>query len=136
MFALLFDSDAKVMLAQYGGVLSSVDLSAVDRFVASFVAREGYVRSIYDLAAIEALAIPRSRLLERGRKLRMNPGQDRVFVVPQEDIYELYRDYAQEQVALGNGTMVLVRTRQEALRVLGLENPNFEPLVQGIPAAR
>ena len=69
------------MLTRYSGVFSSDDISSHDEFVAGFIAREGfYVRNIFDFTAVEAVAIPRPRLLERGRKLRTNPGQDRVVV--------------------------------------------------------
>ena len=130
MFTLLFATREKVMLTRYGGVFSSDDISALDEFVAGFIAREGfYVRSIFDFTAVRAVAIPRPRLLERGRKTRMNPGQDRVVVAPQQEIYNLYCDYAQGQLDIGNGKMMVVHTLAEALRLLGLSNPNFQPLM-------
>jgi hypothetical protein len=96
MFTILFEAREKVMLTRYSGVFSSEDISSLDEFVAGFIAREGiYVRNIFDFTAVEAVAIPRPRLLERGRKPRTNPGQDRVVVAPQHEIYELFRDYAQ-----------------------------------------
>ena len=128
MFTLFFEPRHRVMLTRYSVVLSSEDLETVDAFVAGFVAREGYVRSIYDLTDVKAFAIPRSKLLERGRKLRMNPGQDRVFVVPQPEIHELYREYAQAQLDVGNGELMTVQTLAEALRLLELHDPDFQPL--------
>jgi hypothetical protein len=59
----------------------------------------------------------------------MNPGQDRVFVVPQPEIHELYREYAQTQLDLGNGELMTVHTLPEALHLLGLYNPDFQPLM-------
>jgi hypothetical protein len=110
MFTLFFEAREKVMLTRYTGVLSSDDIAALDEFVRGFVAREGfYVRSIFDLTGVEVFAIPRPQLLKRGRKLRINPGQDRVFVAPQHEIYELYREYAQGQLDVGNGKMMVVR---------------------------
>jgi hypothetical protein len=58
----------------------------------------------------------------------MNPGQDRVFVVPQPQIREMYQDYAQVQRDIGNGEMVLVDTLTEALHRLRLRNPDFQPV--------
>src|SRR3954447_10104211 len=133
MFTLLFDPQSRVMLVQYGGVLSSEDIRSVDALVTSFVASEGYIRSIYDLTGIEAFAIPPSKLRQRGRKLRMNPGQDRVFVTPQDELYALYCDYAREQLELGNGEMKVVRQFQEALRLLKLKKPDFHPLTGASP---
>ncbi len=122
------------MLTRYSGVFSSDDISSHDEFVAGFIAREGiYVRNIFDFTAVEAVAIPRPRSLERGKKTRTNPGQDRIVVAPQHDIYELFRDYAQAQLDIGNGKMMVVRRFDEALRLLGLRNPNFQPLMRRAP---
>ena len=127
MFTLLFDGREKVMLTRYTGVLSSEDIAALDEYVRGFVAREGfYVRSIFDLTGVEVFAISRPKLLLRGRKLRINPGQDRVFVAPQHEIYELYRDDAQAQLDLGNGKMMVVKCLDEALRLLRLHDPDFQ----------
>jgi len=62
------------------------------------------------------------------RKPRMNPGQDRVFVAPQQEIREICRDYAQVQRDFGNGEMMVVQTMAEALLLLGLHNPDFQHL--------
>jgi hypothetical protein len=70
-------------------------------------------------------------LLERGKKTRANPGQDRIVVAPQHDIYELFRDYAQAQLDIGK--MMVVRRFDEALRLLGLRDPNFQPLMRRAP---
>ena len=125
---VLFEARDRVMLTRYRGLLSPETLATVDNFVASFVAQEGYFRNICDLSDVAIFAIPRSRLLERARKPRMNPGQDRVFVVPQPQIREIYHDYAQVRRDVGNGKMILVETLTEALRRLGLRNPDFRPV--------
>jgi hypothetical protein len=49
---------------------------------------------------------------------------------PQHEIYELYREYAQGQLDLGNGKMMVVERFEEALRLLGLREPNFQPLMR------
>ena len=75
MFTVLLEPRDKVMLIRYSGVLSAEDLSTLDAFVAGYVAREGYVRSIFDFTDVETFAIPRSRLVERGRKPRICSGR-------------------------------------------------------------
>jgi hypothetical protein len=131
MFTVFFEAREKVMLTRYTGVLSSDDIAALDEFVRGFVAREGfYVRSIFDLTGVEVFVIPRPQLLRRGRKLRINPGQDRVFVAPQHEIYELYRDYAQLQLEVGNGKAMVVKCLDEALRLLQLHDPDFQPVMR------
>jgi hypothetical protein len=130
MFKVLFESKARVMLVQYRGILSSDHIASVDGFVKRFVSSEGYIRSIYDLTSIEAFAVPRTKLSERGRKLRMNPGQDRAFVTPKDELYALYCDYAREQLELGHGEMKVVRQLREALKFMDLRKPDFQPLVE------
>ena len=118
MFTLFFEAREKV-------------IAALDEFVRGFVAREGfYVRSIFDLTGVEVFAIPRPQLFKRGRKLRINPGQDRVFVTPQHEIHELYREYAQGQLDISNGKMMVVKCLDEALRLLRLHDPDFQPVMR------
>jgi hypothetical protein len=112
-------------------VFSADDIASLDEYVAGFIAREGiYVRNIFDFTDVEAFGVSRPRLLERGRKLRTNPGQDRVVVAPQQYTYELFRDYAQAQLDIGNGTMMVVQRFEEALRLLRLHSPNFQLLMR------
>lgn len=126
MFMLLFEAQEKVLLVRYGGVLTSQDISTLDAVTLGIVAREGYVRSIFDCTDVKTVAIPRSSLAERARKLRMNPGKDRVTVAPQQEIYDLFRDYAQMQLDFGNGELMVVRTLAEAFELLGLFKPDFQ----------
>ena len=134
MFTLLFDAREKVMLTRFSGVFSADDIASLDKYVAGFVAREGtYVRNIFDFTDVEAFGVSRPRLLERGRKLRTNPGQDRVVVAPQQYTYELFREYAQAQLDIGNGAMMVVQRFEEALRLLGLHSPDFRFLTRREP---
>jgi hypothetical protein len=128
MFTPLFESQEKVLLVRYSGVFTSEDIAALDAATVGIVAREGYVRSIFDCTDVQTVAIARSRLAERARKPRMNPGQDRVTVAPQQEIYGLFQEYARMQLDFGNGELMLVRTLAEALELLGLSNPDFQPI--------
>jgi hypothetical protein len=134
MFTLFFESREKVLLVRYSGVFTSEDISMLDAATVGIVAQEGYVRSIFDCTDVRIVAISRSRLSERARKLRMNPGKDRVTVAPQQEIYELFRDYAQAQLDFGNGELMVVRTLGEALEMLRLRNPDFQPIAVNPPS--
>jgi hypothetical protein len=132
MFALLFERRDRVMLTRYSRMYSWDDISEIDAFLASFVTEHGYVRIILDFTDVETIAISRQRLLARGKKIRTNPSQARVIVAPPErEIYELYCDYAQDQLAIGNGEMKIVHALTEAFNLLGMQNPQFEPLISG-----
>ena len=51
-------------------------------------------------------------------------------MAPQQNIYELFLDYAQAQLDMGNGTMMVVRGFDDALRLLELHNPHFKILTR------
>lgn len=132
MFALYFERRGRVMLTCYSKMYSWDDISEIDAFLSSFVAEHGYVRILLDFTKVDTIAISRLGLLARGKKIRTNPGQARVIVAPPErEIYELYCDYAQDQLAIGNGEMKMVHTLTEAFDLLGLQAPQFEALIAG-----
>lgn len=128
MFRLLFEGRERVLLTRYSGVFSSDDITKLDAIVVEFVAREGYVRNIFDFTDVDGMAIPRTRLFERGRRPRMNPGKDRVIVAPQHEIQQLYGDYARAQIDIGNGKLMIVQTLTEAFDQLRLRSPDFKPI--------
>jgi hypothetical protein len=51
-------------------------------------------------------------------------------VAPQHEIYELYRDYAQLQLEVGNGNAMVVKCLDEAFRLLRLHDPDFQPVMR------
>jgi hypothetical protein len=116
------------MLTRYGEIFSWDDISEHDAFTPGFVAQEGYVRNIFDFTDVAAIAIPRPKLLLRGRKVRTNPGQARVVVAPQPEIHDLYSEYARKQFEIGNGTMTVVPTLSQALGLLAIDMAEFQPI--------
>ena len=91
MFSLSFDSNHRVLLAQFAGVLSTEDIEGFDKALAAFVSRHGFARGIFDFSSVQANAVPRSFLAWRARLPQILLGQERVIVAPQQEIYELAR---------------------------------------------
>jgi hypothetical protein len=89
MFSLSFDSNHRVVLAQFGGVLSTEDIEDFDKALAAFVSRHGFARGIFDFSSIQANAVPQSFLVRRARLPQILLGQERIIVAPQQEIYEL-----------------------------------------------
>jgi hypothetical protein len=129
MFSLSFDSNHRVVLAQFGGVLSTEDIEDFDKALAAFVSRHGFARGIFDFSSVQANAVPQSFLVKRARLAQILLGQERVIVAPQQEIYELARAYAAQQRDFGNVEGQVVRTLKEAYRMLDLENADFRPLL-------
>src|SRR6185312_16852882 len=61
MLALHYERRHKVLAITVAGVLSSEDLADPDRVVLRFLAGREGVRGLYDLSAVDAVAVPVSR---------------------------------------------------------------------------
>jgi hypothetical protein len=128
MFTLAFERTHRVLLAHFTGIFTSADILQLDREVIAFVAQQGPVRGLMDFSDIEAFAVPETLVAERGRMAAIVPGQERVIVVPSAEIYKLARTYASEQRDVGNLEPRVVMSLADAYRLLGLDQPEFEPL--------
>jgi hypothetical protein len=94
MFTLSFDSNRRVLLAQFAGVLSTEDIEGFDKALAAFVSRHGFARGIFDFSSVQANAVPQSFLVWRARLPQILLGQERIIVAPQPEIYEPACAYA------------------------------------------
>jgi hypothetical protein len=128
MFALSFDSNHRVLLAQFAGVLSTEDIEGFDKALAAFVSRHGFVRGIFDFSSVQANAVPQSFLVRRARLPQILLGQERIIVAPQQEMYELACAYAAQQRDFGNVEGQVVRALGDAYRLLSLEQADFRPL--------
>ena len=116
------------------GVLSSEDIDAHDLavllFMAGLMAGERPVRGLYDFSAVEALAVPRSRTNQFGQRPAIIAGQRVVVAPPGAAGAEWVAQLSEQRRSAGLGLATVVTTLEEAYRVLGLDNPQFEPVDQ------
>jgi hypothetical protein len=124
-----FDSNHRVLLAQFTGVLTSEDIKGLDKALGAFVARHGVARRILDFSSVQANAVPRSFLTWRAQLPQILLGQERVIVAPQQEIYELACAHAAVQRDFGNIQGQIVRTLDDACLALDLKQPDFRPLL-------
>jgi hypothetical protein len=117
MTALLLDTGAGAGIAE--------DLKQLDNALAALVAREGFMRGIFDFSAIEANAVPKSFLVTYAR-LPQILAEERVIVAPQQEVYDLARAYAVQQRDSGNIEPKVVRDLQDACRLFGVDEAGFE----------
>jgi hypothetical protein len=129
MFSLSFDSNHRVLLAQFQGVLSSDDIKGLDMALSAFVSRHGLARGILDFSSVQANVLPRTFLVWRARLPLILLGQDRVIVAPQQELYELARAYVAQQRDFGNLEGQIVRTLDDAYLALDLKQPDFRPVL-------
>jgi len=128
MFKLSFDTNHRVLLMQFEGVLASEDFEGLDDALLAFVSRHGLARGILDFSSIQANAVPQSFLAWRARLPQILLGQERIIVAPQQDIYELACAYAAQQRDFGNLEGRIVRALGDAYRLLDIEQSNFRPV--------
>ena len=112
------------------GVLSSEDIEQHDRAVLLFLAGlftgERKVRGLYDFSQVEALAVPISKITQRGQRPAIIDGV-RVVVPPGGAAgLDFVRLIADQLRAAGHREPVIADTLEEACRLLDLENPQFD----------
>jgi hypothetical protein len=125
MFVLSFHKKHRVALAQFFGIVSSEDLKQLDYALAALVAREGFMRGIFDFSPIEANAVPKSFLVTYARLPQILLAEERVIVAPQQEVYDLACAYAIQQRASGNMEPRVVRDLEDAYRLLGVDEADF-----------
>jgi hypothetical protein len=128
MFTLSFDSNHRVLLAQFAGVLSSEDIEGLHNALVAFVAQHGFARGILDFSSVQANALLRSFLVRRARLPQILLRQERIIVAPQQELHELACAYAAQQRDFGNIGGQVVRALDDAYRMLDLKQSDFRPL--------
>ncbi|UYN96127.1 MAG: hypothetical protein KIT25_04045 [Enhydrobacter sp.] len=126
MFTLWFERRQRVLLVRISGVMSSQDFETHDRNVLTFLAREGAVRGLYDFSAVDAVAVPISKVMQRGQAPSIIA--DRVIVAPRAAGEEFARTIRDQQRLAGHREPIIVPTLGEAYALLDLDNPLFEPI--------
>ena len=124
MLSLAFDRKHRVLLATVSGIFTCDDLDEFDRKILGFVARERCVGAIIDYTHVKVMAVPQTRLRQRAQQPLFLP--DRILVAP-SDLGDVARAYAVLQREAGKKEPTVVETIEEALALLGLGNPQFEP---------
>ena len=127
MLRLAFDRKNRVLQVTVSGIFASEDLDALDHAVIEFIAREGQVRSIYDYSAVEAFAVPQSRIVQRAQQPAI-VREERVMVASPAAGGDAMRAYGRHQREAGEREPLIVDSLEEAYAVLRLRNPQFEPV--------
>jgi hypothetical protein len=130
MFALAVDRKHNVLLGQFSGIFSSDDIAESDAAFMAFNAREGSAHVIVDFNRLEAWAVPASKLAQRARHPVFSPGFRRVYVIQRPDFQAALRTFVVGQENAGIDPMLIVPTYEEALAVLDIVDPDFQPVEQ------
>lgn len=130
MFALAFDRRHNILLTRFSGVFNSSDIAELDTAIVRFTSDHGPAHGILDFSAVTAVSVPLSRLLQRGRQPAISPSCKRLFVASDPELFQLARAFTVEQGLAGSPQPIVVSSMAEALEVLAVEDPQFEPLAR------
>ena len=122
MFTLAFDRRHKILLARVSGVVNSSEVAALDDAVVRFTARHGPTHDLMDFTSVSTVAVPISKMVQRGQPSLNGAGYKRVVVVANGDLLALARSATREPV--------IVSSLDEALQLLGARAASFEPVEQ------
>ena len=124
MLDMAFDRANRILWTRSSMELTGETLRRLDEMVKKFVARDGAADAILDFSAAPPATIETSLVHQRSRSPLIMPGRRRVFVAPHDHLFGMLRMYAGYQ----DDPPVVARTFDEALEILHLTEPTFEPV--------
>lgn len=124
MLELAFDRKNRILWVRFSMELTGETLKRLDEMVKQFVARDGAADAILDFSGAPPGGVETSLVHQRSSSPLIMPGRRRVFVTPHDHLFGMLRMYAAYQ----DNPPAIVRTFNEALRVLQLTEPAFEPV--------
>lgn len=133
---LKFEPNRRILLVQFTGALSSENLNGLDSEVVAFVKKEGAPKGfVIDCSKVEEVSVPTGEFVRRGQRNSVVSDQDRVYVMPREDMFGLGRMFGTYQRMVGKKEPIVVKTLTEAFDALKLDDPNFQPLPEEVGGA-
>jgi hypothetical protein len=112
MFTLEYERRHYVLRARFIGVYSSQDIADLDAALLGLAARHGPAHVIRDFSAFEGVAVPASKIVQRGQRPSIIPGVASIYGV--------------QQTLTGRDPPKVVSTLDEALHELNITDANFE----------
>ena len=127
--SLAFEPNHRVLRVQFFGRMSQEGLHNLDASVVAFVKKEGPTRGfVIDCSAVDDFDVPTGEFVRRGMRQSIVSDQERVYVMPRDDMYGLGRMFGTYQRIAGKREPLVVKTIGEAYSALRLTNPVFEEI--------
>jgi len=130
VISLYIERKQSVLMVKFSQRMTQEDLHQLDSAVVAFVKKEGQTRGfLIDCTDVEDLAVPTGVFVRRGqRSANVVSDQQRVYVMPQPDLFGMGRMFGTYQRMAGKKEPLVVKTLVEAFEALGLSDPMFEPV--------
>jgi hypothetical protein len=130
--SLKFERNRRILLVQFSGVLSREGLNGLDAAVVAFVKKEGPTKGfVIDCSRVEDVSVPTGEFVRRGQRNSVVADQERVYIMPREDMFGLGRMFGTYQRMVGKKEPIVVKTLTEAFDALKLNDPCFEEALPG-----
>ncbi len=126
-YQILFDTRQRVLVARAGTAVTEESTKAVRADVRRFVAREGAVRMITDFTAVASVDLSPAFVTELARQGPVAGGV-LVVVAPNPSAFAHSRMF-EMQVDRPKANTHVVRSLDEAYRILGIDPPTLVPVV-------
>lgn len=126
MLGLFYERRHNVVLVRLSGVMSSEDIAEHDRALLNFLAGREGVRGLYDFSSVDTLAVPISKINQRGQRPSMIDGMRVLVAAPGAVGLDFAVRIADQLRAAGHREPLIVETLADAYRALELDNPQFE----------
>jgi len=123
---LFYERRHNVVLVRLSGVMSSEDIAEHDRALLNFLAGREGVRGLYDFSSVDTLAVPISKINQRGQRPSMIDGMRVLVAAPGAVGLDFAVRIADQLRAAGHREPLIVETLADAYRALELDNPQFE----------
>jgi hypothetical protein len=124
-----FDATNRILRARFIGRVTDDELKDVYRLGQEHVARFDPLSGITDFSEVTAVGFsPQTmRDLALTKPIMPDPGRPVIFVAPTPDLFGMARMF-ELQGAEARPNLQVVRTPEEAYRILNVRDPQFEPV--------
>ena len=124
-----FDATHRILRARFQGRVTDDDLREVYRFGQAHVERLDPLSGITDFSETTSVAFTAQtmRELARTKPIMPDPTRPVVFVAPTPDLFGMARLF-ELQGADARPNLHVVRTSEEAYRILNVSDPQFTPV--------
>ena len=124
-----FDSTNRILRARFEGRVTDDELKEVYRFGQENVARFDPLAGITDFSGVTTVAFSAQTMrdLARTKPIMPDPSRPVLFVAPTPDLFGMARMF-ELQGSDARPNLRVVRTVEEAYRVLNVRDPQFVPV--------
>ena len=124
-----FDSKYKILRCRFDGGVTDEDLKDFYRLAAEFVERTDPRGAIIDFSAVTSFEVSPETIRELAKTtpVMQDPDRLRCIIAPSAQVFGMARMFELE----GESTrpnLHVVRTQEQALALLGVQEPQFEPV--------